>query len=258
MKTNSKVPNNLTVNSKFKTNLKYPNIGSKAVNKVDRNNFQQDPLMMKKSNKYRYSIKSFWTKRSDFSRGKYSRNHKFKALTGLYIDAKLKRSYNSKFVSIKFVAWKLGMSITELQTQLKAYRMYNGNTFSTFNSWLNTRLINILIAAGFYSNYHLAKQGIFAGNISINGVVVKDVNMIINIGDLICTLSNIVVSQQTVEGLLINSGTIYVKAIPNLVALTLATLNQEMFSNNIAGTLLDPMTHWLNYTTSFLIRGFNS
>ena len=33
------------------------------------------------------------------------------------------------------------------------------------------------------------------------------------------------------------------KAIPNFVALTLATLNQDMFSNNIDGTLLDPMTH---------------
>ena len=62
------------------------------------------------------------------------------------------------------------MSITELQAQLKAYRMYNGNTLNTFNSWLNTRLIHILIVAGFYLNYHLAKQGILAGNISINGV----------------------------------------------------------------------------------------
>ena len=214
MKTNSKVINNLEVISKLKINPKRPSSWSKVVNKVNRNNFQQDPLMMKKGNKYRYSIKSFWTKRSDLPRGKYSRDHKFKALTGLYVDAKLKRSYNSKFISMKFLAWKLGMSIPELQAQLKAYRMSNGNSFNSFNSWLNTRLIHILIMSGFYSNYHLAKQGILAGNILINGVIVKDINMIINIGDLISTLSNDLVSQQNVEGLLINSGTIFVKIFP--------------------------------------------
>jgi len=99
------------------------------------------------------------------------------------------------------------------------------------------------MVAGFYSNYHLAKQEVLAGNILINGVVIKDINMTIGIGDLISTLNNAVMSHQNVDGLLIHSGTIFVKAIPNFVALTLSTLSQEMFCNYVSETLLDPMTY---------------
>jgi hypothetical protein len=99
------------------------------------------------------------------------------------------------------------------------------------------------MVAGFYSNYHLAKQGVLAGNILINGVVVKNINMTIGIGDLISTLNNDAMSKLNIDGLLIHSGTIFVKAIPNFVTLTLSTLSQEMFCNYVSETLLDPMTH---------------
>ena len=76
--------------------------------------------MMKKGNKYRYSIKSSWTKRSDFPRGKYSRDHKFKALTGLYVDAKLKRSYNSKFIKYEIFSLKIRNEYYRITSSIKS------------------------------------------------------------------------------------------------------------------------------------------
>jgi hypothetical protein len=43
-------------------------------------------------------------KRSDLPRGKYSRDYRFKALTDLYVDAKISRAYNLKHHSMKFLA----------------------------------------------------------------------------------------------------------------------------------------------------------
>jgi hypothetical protein len=43
-------------------------------------------------------------KRSDLPRGKYARDYRFKALTDLYVDAKIDRSYSFKHHSTKFLA----------------------------------------------------------------------------------------------------------------------------------------------------------
>jgi len=135
------------------------------------------------------------------------------------------------------------MSISELQTQLTFYRMHNGNSLNTFNQWLSSRLIHILVVSGFYVNYTSAKQAIIAGNILVNGAIITDINITINIGDLITGSVNTVETQQIVEGLLIHSGIIFVKTIPNLVATTFAALNQEMLLSNASENLLDSMNH---------------
>jgi hypothetical protein len=81
-----------------------------------------------------------------------------------------------------------------------------------------------------------------AGNISINGVAIKDINVTINVGDLITSVGNSGMFFSNVEGLLINQSAIFVKALPNVVLTTFTALNQEMLTN-ASGILLDPMTH---------------
>jgi ribosomal protein S4 len=136
------------------------------------------------------------------------------------------------------------MSVNELHQQLLVFRMPNGNTTTNLIMWLSCRLVNILVLVGLYTNYTNAKQAINSGVISINGVVVKDCNCTITTGDLI-TMP--VVSQQlrNVEGLLINynAGSIYVKAIPNLLNLEINQLDKGAFTGNLSSLLLDPLTH---------------
>jgi hypothetical protein len=74
-------------------------------------------------------------------------------------------------------------------------------------------------------------------------MIIKDINYLINIGDLISNSESFVGSKVNIKGLLISQNTIFVQAMPNFVNITLATLSKEMFSHSISGTLLDPMTH---------------
>jgi ribosomal protein S4 len=227
-------------------------------NKVSRTNYQQDPIIMKKG-KYRYRSKAFWMKRTDLPRGKYSRDQRFKALTDLHVDAKVNRSYNFKHHSMKFLAWKLSMTINELQTQLKVFRMIAGNTTTGFPTWLNSRLVHVLVLAGFNSSYTTANQAIRAGVVLINGAVVKNRNTSVVVGDLI-TISTFTVAQESnISGLLIDyhKGSIFVQAVQNVLADVADHLYKEIFGGEISSFMLNPMNHWLHYTAPVLVRGFN-
>jgi ribosomal protein S4 len=229
-----------------------------AGNKVSRTNYQQDPITMKKG-KYRHRSKAFWMKRSDLPRGKYSRDHRFKALTDLYVDAKVRRSYNFKHHRMKFLAWKLGMTANELQAQLKVFRMSDGNTNTSFEAWLNSRLVHILVLSGFNSSYTTANQAIRTGAVLINGIAVKNRNTNIAVGDLITVSRFSVAQESTTSGLLIdyNKGSIFVQAVPNVLATAADHLYKEMFGGEISNVMLNPMNHWLHYTAPVLVRGFN-
>jgi hypothetical protein len=67
------------------------------------------------------------------------------------------------------------------------------------------------------------------------------------------------VQQVHISGLVIdyNCGLIFIQAIPNLLNDALSYLSKEMFAGDIDSFMLNPMNHWVQFTTPILVRGFN-
>lgn len=237
------------------TTIESDNIKKSLVNdtyKLTLANYQKDPLTIKKT-KYRFDKKAYWLKQSDFARNKGSRLSRYNTLYGMAVDSKLKYTYLIKLTALKFLAWKLNMSVNALKAQLDLTNIVNSNKMNSFINWLNNRLVNILVISGFLGNYTLTTKLINQGLVSVNGTIMKDVNYSVSIGDIITinskgwksiyTHKTRLISHLWNDSLLIdwNIYSIIVTKLPNIAEMLLKDINSNLMRSISVGAVKDPL-----------------
>lgn len=208
-------------------------------------NMQSFVGTLKSSNKFANStsskviekslIKPYWSKKSDSVRSTFIRLWRYNELTGMYTDAKLSRSFSNKFAVVKYLSWKLGMSINELN-QFTVKGLLSDN--------LCCSVINILVLSGYYANYTSAKTAILKGKVCVNNSIVTDVWQLVKIKDLIqispTEWSNLLPVNLN-KFMSIMKGGVFIKQLPNANDLLVSLLTQSIKSNHFSNKLLDPL-----------------
>ena len=112
-----------------------------------------------------FDSKVYWQKRSDMARGKFARLLRYNELAGTSSDARLGRSFATKFSVMKYLTWKLNLTPAQLKTSLGVRHV---------SSQLSNSLVNCLVTTGFYLTYSAAKVAVQGNKILLNGQVINN------------------------------------------------------------------------------------
>jgi hypothetical protein len=146
--------------------------------------FAKNPFVVKKS-KFRFRLKAYWTKRSDFARSHWSRSSRLLNLNTGMTDFKWRKSFSLKFRLVKFVYWKLGITPKMLRNNMSSHRMLNSNYFDALSTFLLNRLASVLVLSNVFPAYTNAEKALQQGQVLVNGLIVKNNNYIVQTGDIV-------------------------------------------------------------------------
>jgi ribosomal protein S4 len=146
--------------------------------------FAKNPFVVKKS-KFRFRLKAYWTKRSDFARSHWSRSSRVLNLNTGMTDFKWRKSFSLKFRLLKFLYWKLGITPKMFRTFIGSYHTVNSNSHNVLSTFLLNRLASVLVLSHLFPSHTNAEKAIQQGQVLINGLVVKNNNYVVKTGDLV-------------------------------------------------------------------------